>query len=187
MRLSKARIAPLALSEATAEQRSFLEPYETPSGILNIYRTMARNLDAARNFHAWGGYVLRRSKFDPRLRELIILRIGWLCRSGYEWTQHSRIARREGMTDEEIERIKQGADASRWGDIERLLLRAADELHATYFLSDSTWRGLEKVMSEEERMNLVFIVAHYTQVCMILNTFGIQIEEGVTMDDELRA
>jgi len=186
MRLSQARIAPVNLSVATAEQHAFLKPYETPTGILNIYRTMARNIDAARSFHGWGGYVLRRAKFDTQLRELVILRIGWLCRSGYEWAQHTRRARREGMTEEAIARIKQGADVDGWTEVEHLVLRAADELHSTKFLSDATWKGLQQFLSEEELMNLVFIVAHYTQVCMVLNTFGVQLEDGVALDEDLR-
>jgi hypothetical protein len=36
-------------------------------------------------------------------------------------------------------------------------------------------------------MDLVFTVGQYTQVCMILNTFGIQVEDGVSVDPELRS
>lgn len=187
MRLSVARITPLKLSEATDEQRAFLQPYEnTPAGVLNIYRTTARNIDAARSLHGWGAYVLRRAKFDNRLRELLILRIGWLCRSGYEWTQHARRAQREGMAEETVARIKQGAQAAGWSEIERLVLQAADELHTTMFVSEPTWTRLRQVLSEEELMNLVFIVGHYTQVCMILNTFGVQLEEGQVLNEDFR-
>jgi hypothetical protein len=36
-------------------------------------------------------------------------------------------------------------------------------------------------------MDLVFTVGQYTQVSMILNSFGIQVEDGQTVDPELRA
>jgi alkylhydroperoxidase family enzyme len=180
-------VTPLTDAEATDEQREFLKPYVTPTGILNIYATMARNLKAARAFHGWGGYVLRQSRFDARLRELIILRIGWLCRSGYEWTQHSRLARREGMSDAQIEAIKVGASDPIWTDNERTLLRAADELHENKFITDATWAALGGFLDDEERTNVVFVVGHYTQVCMILNTFGIQVEDHQTLDESLRA
>jgi hypothetical protein len=35
-------------------------------------------------------------------------------------------------------------------------------------------------------MDLVFVVGHYTQVCMILNTFGIQLDAGLSADADLR-
>jgi hypothetical protein len=36
-------------------------------------------------------------------------------------------------------------------------------------------------------MDLVFTVAQYTQVSMILNSFGIQVEDGQVVDPELKA
>jgi hypothetical protein len=36
--------------------------------------------------------MLWHGKLDPRLRELVIMRIGWLTASDYEWTQHWRVA-----------------------------------------------------------------------------------------------
>src|SRR3954453_15642769 len=34
--------------------------------------------------------LLENNKFDTRLRELMIMRIGWVTGSAYEWTQHWR-------------------------------------------------------------------------------------------------
>ena len=36
-------------------------------------------------------------------------------------------------------------------------------------------------------MDLVFTVGQYTQVSMILNTFGIQVEDGQIVDPDLKA
>ena len=186
MRLKSPRIAPLQDNELSRDQAELLAPYRNERGILNIYRTLARQPSAARGFLGWGRYVLRESDFDPRLRELAILRVGWLCRSGYEWTQHSRLARGLGISDAEIERIKEGAAASGWTMIEAAVLQAADELQANQFVSDATWSALREHLSEKHLMDLVFTVGHYTQVCMILNTFGIQVEPGQKLDESLR-
>lgn len=187
MRLGSPRIAPLQDNELSEEQAQLLAGYRNERGLLNIYRTMAREVKAAKGFLGWGRYVLRESDFDAKLRELAILRIGWLCRSGYEWTQHSRLARTLGMSNAEIERIKQGASAEGWSEVQSLVLKAADELHAGHFISDVTWSALKPHLSEKHMMDLVFTVGHYTQVCMILNTFGIQVEPGQDVDPALRA
>ena len=34
-------------------------------------------------------------------------------------------------------------------------------------------------------MNLVFTVGQYTQVCMMLNTFGVQLDDDLTLDKDL--
>lgn len=187
MRLKTPRIAPLQDAEFTPEQKDLLGPYDTGNGILNIYRTLARKPQAAKGFLGWGRYVLRESTFDAKLRELIILRIGWLWKSGYEWTQHSRLARQHGMTDAEIERIKTGPSAPEWTAEQRLLLQAADELKTGGFVTDATWADLSGLYSEEHLMDVVYTAAHYTQVCMILNSFGIQVEGHQKMDEDLRA
>lgn len=187
MRVTAPRIPPLEDSELSSEQSELLRPYRNDRGLLNIYRTLARQPRAAKAFLTWGRYVLRESDFDARLRELAILRTGWLCKSGYEWTQHSRLAQQLGFSSTEIERIKIGADAHEWSPIEVLVLRATDELHATQHISELTWQTLRLQLSEPHVMDLVFTVGHYTQVCMILNSFGIQVEEGQTVDASLRA
>ena len=48
------------------------------------------------------------STLSDRDRELLILRIGYLCQSGYEWGQHVQISRRIGMSDDEIRSAKVG-------------------------------------------------------------------------------
>jgi hypothetical protein len=78
--------------------------------------------------------VLRQSSLDDRWRELLILRTGWLCKSGYEFAQHSRLAARAGMTRDEIERIKVSPVSAHWSHQERTLLASADELHSNYFI-----------------------------------------------------
>ena len=41
------------------------------------------------------------------------------------------------------------------------------------------------LVDDRQRMVIVFAAAQYTQVSMILNTFGIQLDEGLTLDPEL--
>ena len=188
MRLSAPRVEPVSAAQEdwTDEQKEILSRYIGPNGVLNIYGTVARNPKAARAFLGWGGYVRREAKMSEREREIVILRIGWLCRAGYEWAQHSRLGRAAGLTDEDFARLKQPAGAPGWSEREALLVRAADELHDDYFITDGTWAGLSGFLDENERMDLVYLVGHYTQVCMILNTFGIQLESGATLDEDLK-
>jgi alkylhydroperoxidase family enzyme len=137
-------------------------------------------------FLAWGSYILSKQNTLPaRERELVILRTGFLCRSGYEWTQHAEIAARAGLTSEEIARVKQGAGAPGWSNADAALIRACDELHARQFVSDATWSALAPHFNERQLMDLVFTVGQYTQVSMMLNTFGVQLDAGQALDPDL--
>jgi hypothetical protein len=44
---------------------------------------------------------------DERLRELAILRVGWRIGAAYEWGNHYLIARRVGLTDDEITAVRE--------------------------------------------------------------------------------
>jgi len=184
MRLAKARIAPLSDAEMGEEHKEALKDFGAP--ILNIFRTMVRAPKALTRFNAWGGYVLsRRNDLPAREREIVILRTGFLCKSGYEFTQHTRIGLRDGLTMDEIQKIKRGADAG-WSAPDAALIRATDELHHDHFISDATWAELGRHFSEKQCMDVVFTTGQYTQVSMILNTFGVQLDEGQTLDPELK-
>lgn len=192
MRLSSPRIEPLDLDRLDADQAAALEPFLSTNGgkvgggkILNIFRTLAHAPKALTGFLGWGSYVLsRRSALSLRDRELVILRTGYNCRSGYEWTQHKRIGLESDLSEAEIERIKAGPDAEGWTAIERAMLRATDELTTDHFVTDATWAALAPI-GDKGRMDLVFTVCQYTQVSMILNSFGVQVEDGWELDPDL--
>ena len=175
MRPSKPRVGPLAIEEIDPEIRKYLGA-EPP---VNIFRTLARHPKLLKRWLVFGNHILGKSSLSPREREIVILRIGWLCRSEYEWGQHVLIGRRSGLGDEEIERIALGPDAPGWSDFERLLLRATDELHEDACISDATWAALSKRYDTMQLMDLVFTVGQYNLVSMALNSLGVPREPGV--------
>ena len=191
MRLNQPRIKPLDHEGLTPEQVEVLAPLGgggvIPAGpVLNIFRTMAHAPKALKAFLTWGNYVLsKKNDLPPREREIVILRTGFLCRSGYEWTQHVEIGLRCGLTPNEITMLKAGADAG-WTPADAALIRAADELNADHFISDTTWAALLSHFSEKQAMDVVFTAGQYTQVSMMLNTFGVQLDPGQTLDPDLR-
>ncbi|QGZ96354.1 carboxymuconolactone decarboxylase family protein [Terricaulis silvestris] len=186
MHLPHPRIAPLSDAELSPEQREALAPASYPgTPPLNIFRTLAHAPDALKAFLAWGTYILRNNSLTPRQREIVILRTGYLCRSGYEWTQHVRISLRGGMSEDEIAAIKAGANAPLWQPADAALLAACDELHANQFVSTETWAKLKAHFTDKQCMDAVFTAGQYTQVSMMLNTFGVQLDEGQKLDPDL--
>ena len=174
MRMSAPRVPPLANDEMDADQREFMSRFDEP--VFNIFRTLIQHPDLFKRWLPFGTHVLHRSTLPPRERELAILRIGYLCRAGYEWGQHVLIGREAGLADDEIRRIREGADAPGWSELESLVLRATDELHGDAHISDATWEKLSQHLSTQQLMDLVFAVGQYNLLSMALNTFGVQPE-----------
>ena len=195
MRLSAPRIQPVDVDSLDADQREALSPISaaardvTRSGghILNIFRTLVHAPNALTAFLAWGGYILsRRNSLSERDRELVILRVGYNCRSGYEFTQHSRIGLDAGLTEAEVAAIKAGPDDPSWNEQDRAMLRATDDLTRDFHVSDASWAALS-FFDDRQKMDLVMTVGQYTQVSMMLNSFGVQLDPGQALDPALDA
>ncbi|MEE4361527.1 MAG: carboxymuconolactone decarboxylase family protein [Pseudomonadales bacterium] len=178
MRVSTPRIPPVE-REALDEDAAALMARFGDEEPLNIFRTLAHHPALLRRWLVFANHVLGKSTLPERERELLILRIGWLCRAGYEWGQHVLIGLESGLTAEEIQQIKAGPDAGSWSDADRDLLCAVDELHRDAHLSDATWARLAARWSEQQLMDIVFTVGQYNLVSMALNSFGVQPEPGL--------
>ena len=136
------------------------------------------SIDTCQKYWAYTGYFVRNNTIPTRDRELIILRTAWLSRGNYIWGRHDAMGREAGLTAEEISRVTQGPDAPGWSDFDAALLRAADELHTSRFVSHPTWNTLAERYSESELREVVLIVGNYTQLAMFQNTLGAQLEPG---------
>jgi 4-carboxymuconolactone decarboxylase len=179
MRLRQPRLGPLTEDKWDPETREILEKLQVDGSIFNIFRTLAAHPKLLKRWLVFGNYILHKSTLPPRERELLILRIGWLCRAEYEWGQHVVIGKKAGLRDVEIERIKLGPDAPGWSDFEATLLRAADELHNQAFISDKVWHALAMSYTTQQMLDLIFTVGQYNMVSMALNTLGVQLDEGI--------
>jgi 4-carboxymuconolactone decarboxylase len=181
LRPTRPRIEPIAEEDLPEGSRVSLDGGPT----LNIFRTLAHHPDLTRRWNVFGAHVLGKSTLPSRERELVILRIGWLCRAVYEWGQHVAIGKRCGLEDDEIRRIAVGPDADGWSELDRVLLRATDELHADACISDAAWTELKSHYDTRQLMDLVFTVGQYNLVSMALNTFGVQPEDDLAGFPEL--
>jgi alkylhydroperoxidase family enzyme len=164
--------------EWNEEQQKLLSAFKREGRVYNIYRTLAHHPKMTEKWSTFAAYILRKSTLPPRDREILILRIGWLCRCEYEFGHHTPIGKSAGLTSEEIARIPEGPNAPGWDPFEATLLRAVDELHSDAFISDATWNALAKIYHEKQLMDLVMTVGEYNLVSMLLSTFGVQLEQG---------
>lgn len=176
------RIPPVAPEEWTEEVRDVFSIIEGPlvreSGSkFNIIRTLANHPELAT---AWLNYykvLLGSSTLTLRLREIFTLRIALRFESEYEWVQHVKLGKKAGLTDEHIEAIKQGAELPIWSDLERLTLRAVDQLANQSQIDDATWNGLARYLSKKELIELLFMIGAYTTLCWAFNAIGLQLEQ----------
>ncbi len=128
--------------------------------------------------------LLGSGALPARERELVVLRTGWLCQAPYEWGEHVRMAKREGVSEEEIQWVVEGSCAAGWHEQDRALLQATEELHTQQMISDATWNTLAKTLSEKQLFELTVLVGQFTTVAYFQNSLRFRLSEG---NDGLKA
>lgn len=154
-----------------------LKAVAATTGPLNIFTTLARHPDL---FHSWIGFgsmLLMKGTLGDRDRELAIMRTAHHRSCGYEWDHHRGLALGAGLAEDEIAALALDIDAHDWSDDDRMVLTAADELHASGTLSDATWTELATRFGERELIELVVLIGHYHMVAFALNALRVQNEE----------
>ena len=177
-RLSVARLDPVLPEDRTPEQHALLDPGGTGQPAINLFATLVRFPELYQARAAQSTYIRTASTLSGRVREMLILRMGWLCESEYEWAQHCPIARREGLSIDQIQNITLGSNAPGWSELDAALLRATDELFRDDTISDAAWTTLAGSYTEPELIDVVITVAGYRLVSVVLNSIGVQIEPG---------
>jgi alkylhydroperoxidase family enzyme len=111
-------------------------------------------------------------QLDPRLREIVILRIAWLCEQPFEWGSHYRIAHRLDIADDDVLATRIGPTAPRFGPTERALLTAADEVVELGRITEGTYERCRLVLgdSETSALELLHLAAGYRMMATILST-----------------
>jgi alkylhydroperoxidase family enzyme len=172
---SPARIKPrLPLKEI--DERNKKRIRELNGEFLNLYRALGH---PAHLLSAWieFAYTLRRDCTTARtLRELMILRGAQLEGSAYEWHQHRRWARQQGVPPEQIEDLFFWRESPRFSDAECAALALTEAMmHGD--VSDDVYGALEKHFAPSEIVELALTAGFYAMVPRVLNALKVPIEE----------
>lgn len=132
-----------------------------------------------RGLGALGSALLSGSRLPPNLRELAILRVGYLSGSAYEVFQHEALARHIGMSEAQIDAIRAGDRASpALGPIERDIMAFVEDIVANVRASDERLAAVMQHLDSSQIVDLIVVTGYYMTVCRLLETSGIELDES---------
>lgn len=146
---------------------------------MNVLGSMAHYPALAKAFMTLNAHVAGASTLTTRVREIAILRIGWLRRAEYEFAQHIILGKRAGLTDADIERIEQGPNVPGWDIAEADVVRAVDDLYVDAGISRATWARLKVHFSDLQIMDLIFLVGCYDMLGTAIKSFNTPLERDL--------
>jgi alkylhydroperoxidase family enzyme len=173
------RIPYFDMEQATPEYRDMLKGRYN----LNLYRMLPHATTIAPGFLRMGGAILRESEIDPQLREIAILRVGFLSKAGYEVHQHKRVARKVGLSDAKIAALENDPQSAVFSPLEKLVIRYTDEVVANVKASDALFDELLAQLDHRRVAELTLTIGFYMAVSRFLENFEVEIEPQPPVSD----
>jgi len=135
--------------------------------------------------HAVAGFQYYRGerKLDPKLRELGQTRAGWGRGSQFVFSQHCKASRGVGLSEEKIQAIPHWQVAECYSPVERAVLAYTDGMVIQGGrVADGVFAALKKHLSDEEIMELTYIVGMYDMHAMISKALRLEYDD---VDDRI--
>jgi alkylhydroperoxidase family enzyme len=179
MSQGRARVRRLPLDEAkAAADEAGVPDYMAELAIFQVLLNHPKLACALNDLLAT---MLWRGTLDPRLRELVIMRIGWLTASDYEWTQHWRVAQGLGVSAEDLCGVRDWQAHQAFGPAERAVLAATDDVVRDGAVGADSWAACEREFAADQAMliELVTAISAWRMVSSIVHSLRIPLEAGV--------
>ena len=111
------------------------------------------------------------------MREITILSTANEMGNEYEWSQHEKVAREVGVSDETIEAIRSGRAPIGMLPKEGVYVQAAREIVVDGTLSESTFQAIEHLLGPALTVDLVVLVGYYSMIARVINSLCVELEE----------
>ena len=119
-------------------------------------------------------------KLPPKLRELAIVRTGIVGDSKFEYSQHMKVARMVGVSEEKLAAIKGWATSDLFSPVERAVMQATDELVGRNLIEDQTFAALKSHLPDEQIMELVYVIALWRMHGLIVRALHLEYDNDTT-------
>ena len=159
------------LSRFSHEQREQFErvPINLTRMLLHCPVSMVQSfLDFALSF--------RTGNLDPKLRELVILRMATLRGSSYEHSHHLKAAKMAGLSDQEISGVT-SAQPSGLDHKLSVMIQMVDDCSQQGKVSDSTFEKAGKIFSVAEIAEATLLAGLYEMLACFLKSMGVEMDQ----------
>jgi len=144
--------------------------------ILNLWKVMGHCPYIGLNFQRLGNSLLTGEELPHKLREIAVLRVGYLAQSEYEFRQHTPIALRCGVSQKQIDDISDWITSKEFDEHERAVLAYTDEVTQNISVKDETFNRLHGFLSDHAIVELTTAIGYWGMVARILVALKIDLE-----------
>ena len=147
-----------------------------------IDRLLIHNESVALAWNAMFGALASDSSIEFRIREIAVLRVAWLTGARYPLHQHRRIARTAGLSDGEIEALRDWRDSGLFDPREQAVLAYVDAMTAAVQVPDEVFRALRAHFDARQLVGLTATVAAYNMAGRFMEALELGPEDSFPAD-----
>lgn len=147
------------------------------------FRTLANNPPVARALYGLVSELLQRNTLDLRLREMLVLRIGWRMKSEYVWYQHYLIAREQaGLSDAEILAVRDWHVSTLLQPADRAMLAAVDDTIDAGCICAETWDECARHITEPSQLvEMAAAIGCWIMQSQLFLTLQVPLQDGASV------
>ena len=145
--------------------------------VINVYRTLLHSPPLAESWFEHINRIRWGTEISGRLREIVIIRLGHIVKSGYVLRQHvPKLAAGEGMTEEECDALADWQPSDRFDDTERAVLAYVDAMVRDIVVPDAVFLPLKEHFSDRQLVELTLMVGAYISHSRVLQALEVDLE-----------
>jgi uncharacterized peroxidase-related enzyme len=152
-----ALVSYLTTADVSEKLKPLFEGIEKKGAIPNVLRGLAHSPDLLEAFLALNK-ALGQTKLDGKLRELAYVKTSQLNGCDYCLQHHRAYGRKAGLTEQQIDDTNRFEESPAYDDLQRDVLRYAEEVTRHVAVSDDLFARLKSRLSDRELVELALAV-----------------------------
>lgn len=145
---------------------------------VNLYRALGNHPGLVAAWTEFANSIRHDSRTPRALRELMILRVGLVTRSEYEWAHHLRMARKAGVREAQIAALADWRASPEFDARERAALALADAV-AACDVTDAVHAEVKAHFDHAQFVELSLTAGFYAMVVRMLDALRVELDDDV--------
>jgi len=147
--------------------------------VINVYRLLLHSPPLAETWFDHNNAVRWDTGLDGRLREMVIIRVGYLARAKYVVGQHvPKLALAEGLSLAECEALKDWQDANLFSPRDRAVLAYTDAMTRDIEVPDAVFEPLCEYFDDRQLVELTVLIGTYAMHVRVFEALKLDPEQG---------
>ncbi len=146
--------------------------------VLHLYQMLLHSPPLAEGWLGFMTNVRQRLTLSGALRELVIMQVAHLNGAPYEADQHAPIARREGLSQAQLDALPDWQASTAFDPLQRAALQLTDTMTRQIQVAPEVMQAVRTHLDDAQVVELVGTIASYNMVSRFLEALHIHSDDA---------